>query len=230
MNRYFKSFIIASLVYTSVFASFLFDFDKKTGDAVQKHSYQKINLQNYTVARPEPKPQVQPKPKPTPQKPQKIVKPEPVKPKKVIKKEVVQKVAQVQKEVVKEEIIESKPEQKTPNATPTPQKQVVDTTNVIQKRYSVKEKEIFLNYIRQSIEKNKQYPKVAQRRGVEGKVEVQFTVCERGTLQNLQTNASHKYFDETTKAAIATVFPLHYDLKKVKLPMQLNLVVEYKLR
>jgi protein TonB len=207
----------------------MLDFDKSTGEEVKKQSYQKINLENYTVAQPKPEPIVQPKPKPepkpTPQKQKKIVKQEPPKPKKEIKKEVVQKFAEVEKEVV-----EKQPVQKAPSATPTFQKQAVDTPNVIQKRYSVKEKEIFLNYIRESIEKNKQYPKVAQRRGVEGTVEVQFTVCERGTLQNLQTNASHKYFDETTKTAIATVFPLHYDLKKVKLPMRLNLVVEYKLR
>jgi len=73
---------------------------------------------------------------------------------------------------------------------------------------SSKEKKNFLEKIRKKIEENKHYPRIARKRGLEGKVIVRFKILANGKVSNIFVSGS-KLFYGATKEAVEDAFPIN---------------------
>ena len=92
---------------------------------------------------------------------------------------------------------------------------------------SSKKKNIFLATLKSRINKNKRYPRIAQKRGIQGSVKVHFTVTSSTKVSNIKVKGS-KVFISATKKAIKKAFPI--DTKGVSLPINVSFILNYKLR
>jgi protein TonB len=142
-------------------------------------------------------------PQPLTTKPKPIIKERPT-PKKIVKKKSIKK-AKKTKKVTKREAHKR-----------------VST----KKRLSKGEQSRFLTKVKRAINSHKVYPKMAKKRGMQGRVKVSFTVTSSGGVSNIKIRGS-KLFIKTTKRAINSAFPM--DTRGVALPITLNLTINYKL-
>ena len=64
-------------------------------------------------------------------------------------------------------------------------------------------------YIKEMIEKEFVYPRIARRRGLEGKVIVSFVICEDGTVHgiNIVESSGHKILDNNAIACVKRAAP-----------------------
>lgn len=106
--------------------------------------------------------------------------------KKIVKKIVkTNKTIEVAKKIIKKDIVQKK--ENTTNVTKVVRK--VDKKEHILKNYNISEKEKVENlnkyilYINNTIEKNKFYPKLAKKMGIEGKCILRFTILRNGTIK-----------------------------------------------
>ena len=132
------------------------------------------------VIQPKPKPIVKPKPKPKP-----IVKP---KPKPI---PIVEPVAEPIVEPVAEPIVEPVAEQAEVNEAPQLSSQIPSSPNPqIVSNYS--------NLLRAHIAKHKKYPRIAQRRKMQGEVVIEIQIRGDGSLisKNIQKSSGHKVLDK----------------------------------
>jgi len=91
-------------------------------------------------------------------------------------------------------------------------------------------KDIFLHRLREEIEKHKTYPKIAARRGIEGSVQIKFTIDKTGAMKDLILDSNNKIFKKAAAEVLDKVFPMEFDFVDVMLPMNIELVLEYKLK
>ena len=138
------------------------------------------------VIQPKPKPIVKPKPKLKPKlKPKPIVKPKP-KP-----APIVEPVAEPIVEPVAEPIVEPVAEQVEVNEVPQLSSQIPSSPNPqIVSNYS--------NLLRAHIAKHKKYPRIAQRRKMQGEVVIEIQIRGDGSLisKNIQKSSGHKVLDK----------------------------------
>ncbi len=85
----------------------------------------------------------------------------------------------------------------------------------------------FINRLRSKIERNKKYPKIAQKRGMQGSVKVKFTITSSAKPSHITVKGS-KVFVTATKSAIKRSFPI--STKGVSLPMNITLTINYHLK
>ncbi len=145
--------------------------------------------------------------------------PKPIK-KKIIKN-VVKKVAK-KKEIIKE----NKPVAVVkPTIVATSTKQKKDNSEELKAKQN-----LFLALIKETINKNKRYPKVAIRRGIEGFVEIEFKLLRNGQVISVNILNGKKIFYKATKKAISKSFPISIPNKlKESFPMTFKLKVIYNL-
>ena len=163
MNRYTKSFSITVILYVLLGVSFLYSFDSpKTLQAEQKKSNQvvKFTIIQEQILDKEPKKVLK----------QKVTKKSPQIKKKVITKEFPKKKAIVQKQAKKTSQIAKKQIKKN-KSTLTTKKETLDEIN---KRKIQQQK--YYTQIKTLINKNKYYPRMAVKRGIEGMVKIQLQV------------------------------------------------------
>jgi len=238
IKRYFYSFFIASLCYSFLTLTFLYSFEEsyitptKKQNSTQNVKFTLINL---------PKEIEQPK----------------IKQKKVVKKELKPQAKKIVKKVEKK-IIREIGKKVEPPIKPTPKtdkvvKKIVEkpmkkTTskivhNQIKKNKSViKKKTIdidtkqlkikqdqYYTQIKQTINKNKYYPKVALRRGIQGDVEIQFTISKLGELLSFKILNGKKIFFKSVTKAIKNSFPLTPQNDVLRSVLNLKLTLQYKL-
>ena len=148
------------------------------------------------VIQPKPKPIVKPKPKPKP-----IVKPKP-KPVPIVEpvaepivepvaEPIVEPVAEPIVEPVAEPIVEPVAEQVEVNEAPQLSSQIPSSPNPqIVSNYS--------NLLRAHIAKHKKYPRIAQRRKMQGEVVIEIQIRGDGSLisKNIQKSSGHKVLDK----------------------------------
>jgi len=138
------------------------------------------------VIQPKPKPIVKPKPKP-------IVKPKP-KPVPIVEpvaEPIVEPVAEPIVEPVAEPIVEPVAEQVEVNEAPQLSSQIPSSPNPqIVSNYS--------NLLRAHIAKHKKYPRIAQRRKMQGEVVIEIQIRGDGSLisKNIQKSSGHKVLDK----------------------------------
>ena len=93
---------------------------------------------------------------------------------------------------------------------------------------NVARKNAFLAAIRQKINQNKSYPLIAKRRGMQGKVTVQFTILSNGSVADIKLSGS-KIFHASARQAIQKAFPVNTAGKPFSFPIVVNLTLEYRL-
>lgn len=127
---------------------------------------------------------------------------------------------------IEKEVPSTPPQQQivVPKAPPTPPKPSQSEISQAKNQY--------LNYLRQSIDEHKIYPKNAKRLGQTGTVEITFTVMTDGTITNVRVKQTSN-FELLDKAAtdilttLAKVRPIPKELGKES--WEITLPIEYQL-
>ncbi len=97
------------------------------------------------------------------------------------------------------------------------------------KKSSKAQKSRFLSNIRAKINKNKSYPKIAKRRGMQGSVKVRFTILRSGKVGSISVSGP-KVFHTSAKSAVKRAFPINTKNVPISLPQSVNLTLRYQLR
>lgn len=231
-KRYIGSFVFSSVTYAGIFAFFLFllntnpiisDKSNKTIEKIKIALIAPMPPQPKKITPPPviPEPIIEQKPKKVVQKKAPVKKIIPVKKKIVQKKEVKKIVKEVkpqpivqQKQIVQKDVI-AKPVQ--PIAPITPK---VDVTQI---------KNNFLMLLRKTINKNKFYPRVAQRRGIEGNVKVSFRIMNNGQVDAIKIVSGKRVFNKAVTQAIEKSFPIQIPKELQDFPMAVNLQLNFSL-
>lgn len=148
-----------------------------------------------------------------------VEKPKPI----VVKKKV------VKKPIIKKKIIKKRPVQKR-IVKQQPKKRTHKTLSARQNlKNTPAQKNKFLSGIRAKINKNKSYPRMAKKRGIQGSVTVSFTILTNGRVGHITLRGS-KVFYASAKSAIESAFPINPQNTPLSLPLKLNLTLTYQLR
>ena len=83
--------------------------------------------------------------------------------------------------------------------------------------------------IKNMIDKNKTYPNVAKRRGIEGNVIVSFIISPKGEFIKFENIVGKKVFYKSVQNAIKKIFPFPTPKEIFTSSQRLSLVLEYKL-
>lgn len=95
--------------------------------------------------------------------------------------------------------------------------------------YSAAQKNAFLAKIRAKINRAKSYPRIAQRRGMQGTVKVRFTILANGHVSNIRLSGP-TVFHASARKAVQSAFPVNVKKATIKLPATVNLHLRYTLR
>jgi len=241
MKRYFNSFIIALVFYSSfAFGIFYFFIDKemitKDSKVVQKISLNHIELKHEPVVN-----QIKEENIIQEEKKEQIkeeIKPEPIE--KVVKKEEKKKVPEKPKEkkIEKEKVVKKEEikEQKNPTKEENVKENIVNST--IQKETKelpatkpvVDEKKEYLEkhlaLIRDLINQNIKYPLKAKKLSIQGVVTVKFKLNEDGVIENITIIDGHKFLQNATIEAIEEA---SRNFPKTNKTIEIQIPIEYKL-
>ena len=141
-----------------------------------------LNFQRPTPPAPEPPPQPKPKPKPKPKptpKPLPQPKPEPEPPP------------------------EPQPEQPPPPEMTEPQQ----TEEAMMAANATSGVQDYLALVMQRVERHKNYPRVARRRGLEGSVRIRFLIAADGTVRALNLEDGHSLLRSAARRAVENAMP-----------------------
>jgi protein TonB len=231
--RHFTAYVITVLIYVSM-AAILWYTQKHyfVSSKVEKESTIKMSLSEFVpevVAPPEkvlpPEPIVESKP---PEETPIIeeVTPEPVV-EKVVKKPlpVIKKIKKkvVKKKVVKKKITQKKVKKKVKKKVSRQQ------ASLRQSRSSKAEQNRFWSALRRKIDRNKFYPRIAKKRGMQGSVKVKFTILANGNVGHISVSGP-KVFYNSAKNAVKNAFPINAKKSPISLPTSINLTLHYKVR
>lgn len=85
----------------------------------------------------------------------------------------------------------------------------------------------FIARLKAKINANKTYPRIAQKRGMQGSVKVRFRITSAGKVSGL-TASGPRIFISSAKKAVKKAFPL--STRGVSLPMNVTLTLRYQLK
>jgi protein TonB len=94
--------------------------------------------------------------------------------------------------------------------------------------YSAGQRSSFLARIRARINRAKSYPRIAQRRGMQGVVRVRFTILANGHVGNISLSGP-KVFHASARKAVKSAFPVNVKKAPLHLPTTVNLSLRYTL-
>ena len=156
--------------------------------------------------------------------------PEPIKPK-VVPKSVVKKIVKkkVKKKVIKKKHVKKKSVKKRVVKRKTTTKKTSRKKRASKRQVSPAKKNAFLSRIRSKISKAKTYPRIAQRRGMQGSVKVRFTILKSGNVTDIRVSGK-KVFYKSARAAIKKAFPISTKNMPMSLPQTINLTLRYQIR
>lgn len=238
MNRYFSSFALAGFIYTLlggiVFYFFIYSINYE--NKKNKNQINKISFSIIQQIKKIPKPIIKPKKKKIPKPTKKIVK------KKIIKKKL--KPIPIKKKYVKkiipkklrkkEEIVVTKIEEKI---IPIIHKEPINTKALKEQKKlaelkvleKLRKKEIYLKNIREKINKNKSYPRIARKGHIQGNVQVSFTISPNGKLLSYEIINGKKVFHKSITKALHKTFPFPIDKGIFSSNLTVNIEIIYAL-
>ncbi len=155
-----------------------------------------------------------------------IPKEEPVIKEELIPEPIVPKV--VPKPVVKEIKKKRKVKKKTKKKT-VKKKQQSQKASAGQTKSSPAQKNQFLANIRAKINKHKSYPRIAKKRGMQGKVNIKFTILSSGKVGNISLDGP-KVFHNSARKAVKSAFPVNVKNAPISLPKSINITLRYQIR
>lgn len=238
MNRYTKSFSFTLILYLAIFISFLYAYeDEKQIQTFQKKSEQ---LVKFTIIQ-ETKPMKK-------EKETVIKKKEKKKTKKIISKKISTKklkpkeLKKKKKVVIKKKEIKKHIPKKIEKEIPRPkqtiikqqirqnkliQKNTLNHQNIIKKHKEKQNK--YYTKIKETINKNKTYPRIAIKRGIEGIVKIKFTISKNGKLLSFEIVEGKRVFKKSIEKAIKSSFPLTPPKDLLTSNTSLSLTVDFRL-
>ncbi|MFY9141853.1 TonB family protein [Sulfuricurvum sp.] len=154
------------------------------------------------------------------------LKPTPVTVKPLLTAPVVQSVAAPLPEVTAQPAVESKPVISTaavqsPAQSPIKSIPKVDTSA---------ERNSFFASLRSNIQRHLRYPSAARRRGMEGDVNVRFTLTDSGMIRDVTVRQGESIFHEAAKRAVASASGIKVPAAlSGSLPMEIELTLEFTL-
>lgn len=152
------------------------------------------------------------------------VMPEPIKPKPVVKKKKI-----VKKKVIKKKRVKKKSVKKRVTKRKSTTKKASRKKRASKTEASPAKKNAFMSRIRAKINKNKAYPRIAQRRGMQGSVKVRFTILPNGHVSNIKITGK-KVFHKSARKAIQKAFPIKVKSAPLSLPTTVNLTLRYQIQ
>lgn len=241
-RRFFISFVSTVFLYAIVGTAFFYILQKTTYQ--EEKSQEKtltFSLSEYVPTKITPMEEIVEEKRVEPKEEEKVIEPEPIvekiqeapkvvektvpKLKSVIKKRVKKKPI-VKKKRVKKRIIK-KIKKKSIKKRKTIQRK--SSKKSVPKKINIAEKNRFLSQLRAKINKNKAYPRIAQRRGMQGRVKVRFTILKNGNVGNISVNGP-KIFYKSARKAITKSFPISTKNVPLSLPTTVNLTLRYQIR
>ena len=149
------------------------------------------------------------------------------KPKPVVKKVVKKK--SIKKKIIKKKRVKKKPRKKKSVKKRVTKRKATRKKPASKKKVSPAKKNAFLSRIRSKINKNKTYPRIAQRRGMQGSVKGRFTIQRSGRVGNISVSGP-KVFHSSAKRAVQKSFPISTKNAPISLPETVNFTLRYQLR
>jgi len=227
MNRYFVSFILVLVFYTSIVVGCVMYLKDKPLTKDVKKVQKRINFKIITKI--EPKKIIKKIEKIEIKHKQKRVKPKKKRPiKKISKKKISKKKS---KKVDKKEIKIKKTKSTKPLVTKVEEIKDIKTIVIEKKNEDLKKvtKEEYFKLIRETVNNHKIYPNKARRRGIQGSVKVKFTISKDGFLKNINILSGKKVFYNSVKKAITESFPLIPPKDIFDQDFSLELIMIYRL-
>ena len=96
-------------------------------------------------------------------------------------------------------------------------------------RVDPNKKSQFLARIRAKINRAKSYPRIAQKRGMQGTVKIRFTILKNGRVGHISVSGP-KVFHSSAKRAVKKAFPINTKNAPLSLPTSVNLSLRYQLK
>jgi protein TonB len=253
-HRFFNSLLITVLLYATVGFLLLYTLNHTIGTEQKP----KEKVVSFSLSEYEPKPvplveepileepiikkiepvveekKVEPEPEPIVEeiKPEHVV--EKVVPKakpivkKKIKKKIVKKIKKKKRTVKKKHVVQKKKRikkvVKKKNKKRTTRKNVSSKSNS-----SPAKKNKFANRLRGRINSHKKYPRIAQRRGMQGSVKVKFTILLNGNVSNIRVTGK-KVFHKSARKAVEKSFPMNVKNAPFSFPYTFNLTLRYQIK
>lgn len=219
MNRYTKSFFITFIVYIIIFVGFLYPFeDDKQLKSTQKKSEQIVK---FTIIQ---EPIVIEEKKEIIVKKHEIKKIERIITKQTITKKLKPKVIEKKKKIIQPKQILVKQQIKQNKST---QKDTKIHQDTLKKRKENQNK--YYTQIKETINKNKSYPKMAIKRGIEGIVKIQFEISKDGKLLSFNIIEGKRVFKKSISQAVKNSFPLTPPQNTLVSNTSLSLTIDYRL-
>lgn len=176
-----------------------------------------------------------------------VVEEKPVEEKPVIEPEVIKEPNPKEEPEIKEEVvpepavITQKPKptvreiKKKPQVKKKTQKKTIKKKQERQKasarqaKVSPAEQNQFLANIRAKINEHKSYPRIAQKRGMQGSVKVRFTILNNGQVGQILVDGPN-VFHESVINAVKSAFPVNAEEAPIALPKNINITLQYQIR
>jgi protein TonB len=149
-----------------------------------------------------------------------------IKPKPIVKKPIIKKPKKVKKKIkksIKKKKVKKRSVKKRKNRNTKK-----STTRSRVKTNPVKKSQ-FLSKLRAKINRAKSYPRIAQRRGMQGVVKIRFTILANGNVGNISVSGP-KVFRNSARLAVKSAFPITTKNAPFSLPTTVNLLLRYQLK
>lgn len=227
-HRYMNSFFITTVLYLVASFFLFYVFADTLVVQEKKQEERKISLNHVSIQQeptpPQPVQEVQAEPEPiVEKKPEPIVEKKIDKPKKKPEKKPEHKKPEQKKPIKEYKKVEEIKEQKSePTENVKPIEKAPVSNEVVTKNIDSSEiqslEDAYLSKVRNLIEKNKVYPKVAKRLNQTGKVYVTFLITKDGEIKNCKVHKSSK-FESLDNASIEILLKIaNFDA----IPKELN--------
>lgn len=89
--------------------------------------------------------------------------------------------------------------------------------------------EAYLAKLLRHIESFKFYPRVAQRRGIQGEVQVSFLLMARGDIAALHVRGGHLLLQQAARAAVQGALPMLAPPKTMTVPFNVSFVMQFQM-
>jgi len=226
MNRYTQSFTLTFILYIIIFGSILYSFEEKTQlNSSQKKSEQIVK---FTIIQ-----------EPIPiEKKKEVVIVKKTEVKEIVEKKITKKIKPKTIEKKKDTIVKKKERKKVIQPKKIIVKQQIKQNKSLQKDTKIhqdtliKRKENQNRYyskIKETINKNKLYPKMAIKRGIEGIVKIKFMISKDGELLSFNIIEGKRVFKKSISKAVKNSFPLTPPKGILTSNTSLSLMINYKL-
>jgi protein TonB len=154
--------------------------------------------------------------------------------KKIIpKKRVIKKVIKPKKKKVRKKITKKKKSRTRKKHKKSVKKAKTSSRAIANKSLKSKpspaKKSAFFAKVRAQINRYKMYPRIAQKRAMEGSVKVKFTILANGHVSHIQVSG-RKVFLNSAREAVRKAFPIPVKSIPISLPKTVNLTLHYQLR